>query len=50
MSAAPVIIIITRPKKQHQNLAEREEIQVLADEGDTTADILRKALDQVESE
>lgn len=50
MSAAPVIIIITRPKKQHEKLGEHEEIHVLADEGDTTADILRKALEQVESE
>ncbi len=50
MSAAPVIIIITRPKKAHQNLADHEQVQVLADADDTTADILRKAADQVEAE
>ena len=50
MSAAPVVIIITRPKKAHQNLAEDEQIQVLANAGDTTADLLRRAADQVEAE
>lgn len=50
MSAAPIVIIITRPKKQHEKLVESEQIQVLAGEGDTTADILRKAADQVEAE
>ena len=47
MSAAPVIIIISRPKKQHQN-QEDETLQILTEETDTTADILRKALEQVE--
>jgi hypothetical protein len=48
MSAAPIVIIITRPKKQHEKIGESEQIQVLADENDTTADILRKALEQLE--
>lgn len=48
MSAAPIVIIITRPKKQHEKIGESEQIRVLADENDTTADILRKALEQLE--
>ena len=48
MSAAPIVIIITRPKKQHEKIGESEQIQVLAYENDTTADILRKALEQLE--
>lgn len=50
MSAAPVIIIITRPKKQHEKLGEHVEVHVLPLEGESDADLLRRAADQIEAD
>ncbi len=51
MSAAPIIIVITRPRKQAAKSAEKlgdtTEIQVLAPEGASDAEILQLGLNQL---
>ncbi len=49
MSAPPVIIIISHPKTLKDSLV-NERIQLLAIEGETTAELLRRAAEQVEAE
>lgn len=50
MSAAPIVIIINRPKKQHEKIGEHVEVHVLPVEGESDADLLRRAADQIEAE
>lgn len=49
MSSAPIVIIISRPKRPSDNLT-AERIELLEVEGECTADTLRRAAEQVESE
>ena len=49
MSAPPVIIIISNPKRPRDKQTD-ERIQLLPVEGETTAELLRRAAEQVESE
>jgi hypothetical protein len=56
MSAGGTVIVINHPpKKQNRSTSVESyddpvELQVLAEEGDTLSDVLRKAADQVEGQ
>lgn len=50
MSAAPVVIIINRPRpRPNATQPDTEEVSVLADDSDSFAEVLRRAADQLDA-